>query len=167
MINKQSLWVLAVGIGLLTACKSGQQNVQPGQQPEMQIKPFVEVTYEICEKGEKDGCKQSYISQFPPVKDIAIKQVKLGSNSEIQSRLFIKSRGCAGTYFTPQEEGYYLLQKEFSDSPDNYTVRIVNQEKIKKKDRSLKIKLESEGQKFFSIISDGRFCRTLSKLQEQ
>ena len=164
MINKQSLWVLALGIGLLGGCQSGQQNVQPGQQPEMQIEPFVEVTYEICEKGQKDGCKESSISQFPPVKDIAIKQVNLDSNSAPKSMLFIKSRGCAGTYFTPQKEGYYLLQKEFSGSPDNYTVRIVNQKKIKKKDRWLKIKLESEGQKFFSFISDDRFCKTLSDL---
>ena len=164
MINKQSLWVLALGIGLLGGCKSEPKNMQPGQQPEMQIEPFVEVTYEICEKGKKDGCEESSISQFPPVKDIAIKQVNLDSNSAPKSRLFIKSRGCAGTYFTPQKEGYYLLQKEFSGSPDNYTLRIVKQEKIKKKDRWLKIKLESEGQKFFSFISDDRFCKTLSEL---
>ncbi len=109
VINKQSLLVLALGIGLLTGCKSGPQNVQPGQQPEMQIEPFVEVTYKICEKGQKDGCKQSSISKFPPVKDIAIKQVKLDCSSAAKSMLFIKSRSCAGTYFTPQKEGYYLL----------------------------------------------------------
>ena len=171
MINKQYLWVLALGIALLTACGSVPQTetVQPSvtpSEPNYKIPPFAKITYEVCQKGV--GCETNFSTHFTPVKDIALKEVKLSSSLPPKSMIFIKSRGCAGTYFTPQKEDYYATDGLVSGSIDQYTIKIIKQEKVPLKHRSFRIQQAKDYQELIANLGNPWFktqpCKSFTRL---